>query len=349
MKKHKFIPKVVTVGPDSSGSGGIAAVLRMYGRTISNFKYLCSNSRHGTFVGMIRLFILLAKLPFLRLAGYNTVHAHGAVGKSFIRKRIILGWSKVWGYRTIFHCHGAEFVKYAAKVGNDKMSRILRSYSAVVALSDSWRSFFVNTLGCDNVYTVKNIIEDNPVKRKPLANKPLRLLILGRVGPRKGTFDLLEAISILKKEGLEDIRLAVGGDGDVKEFLHRVNILGLNEMVEYLGLVFNEDKDAIIGQSHIVVLPSYFEGVPITLLEAGVNSMPSISTTVGGIPEVIVDGENGMLIEPGDIKALAAAIRTYYNNPSLIEKHGCEARRRISAHFPSEIERDLQRLYKSLS
>lgn len=97
-----------------------------------------------------------------------------------------------------------------------------------------------------------------------------------------------------------------------------------------------------------MVLPSYVEGMPITLLEAGAYALPSIASRAGAITELIEDNANGILIDAGDRQALAAAIDRYLSDPALRRRHGEEARRRIESHLPHGVAKALENIYRRL-
>ena len=89
----------------------------------------------------------------------------------------------------------------------------------------------------------------------------------------------------------------------------------LDEMVKFVGWVSGDAKSKILSTTDILVLPSYYEGLPISVLEAMSYAMPVITTPVGGIPEVVTDGVEGTLFTPGDKASLTQTIDTYIENP----------------------------------
>ncbi len=340
-------PRVLTVGPDIQGKGGISAVLQAYRRSFGDFRFAATNSRHGSAAGAVALAWLLLRLPFFRLAGYNTVHAHGASGKSFIRKRIVLGWARMLGFRTIFHNHGGGFRVYAESAGMEKIARQLAGYDAIAALTDDWARFFRDSLGCANVHVIPNIVE-KPSLTAPSPGEFLNFIFLGKLCPEKGVYDLLEAIRTVAAKYPGRFRLIVGGNGETDRFLARAAELGLDSYIDFRGWIGPAAKAEIFGAGGVLVLPSYIEGMPISILEACSYGLPSISTPVGGIPELVADGESGILVTPGDHEALAAAMARYIGSPALAAQHGEAAHLRALPHFPEEVRRALDSLYASI-
>lgn len=343
--------RVLTVGPDIKGIGGISVVLRAYKHTIPDFTFAATNSRHGHIIGALNLALLMLSLPVYRILGFTAVHAHGASGKSFVRKRMVLSWARILGFRTIFHNHGGAFQNYVRESGEEKVKRFLHKCSAVVVLSESWKRYFIETLECPVVHVVDNIVEEPKllVERQYLAeNELVRYAYLGKICEAKGVYDLLDAIALRRGEFEGRIKVFVAGSGEVDKFLSKVMSLSLGNIVEYVGLVSGNDKDALLRSTDVMLLPSYIEGMPIVLLEAGVYRMPSISTPVGGVSELIENGKNGILIEPGDVDALSAAIAAYAADREMIYRHGVAAEKRIVKNLPKSVELKLQELYNSL-
>ena len=134
----------------------------------------------------------------------------------------------------------------------------------------------------------------------------------------KGTFDLLDAIAKVPQPMLQDsVRFIVAGNGEVERVREIVERLGLNNCVTVFDWVEPEQRDSLLAESDVFVLPSYFEGMPMSLLEAMSWSMPVITTPVGGIPDFVVEGENGLLVQPGDIDGLSSAFAKLANSADL--------------------------------
>lgn len=341
--------KVLTVGPALGDRGGISSVLSAYRRNFPDFAFAATNSRHGTIAGAFVLAWLLVRLPFFRLSGYRILHAHSAAGKSFVRKRIILAWARALGYRTVFHIHSGYFAGYARKEGLEKIGAILRSYDAVAALSPAMANGISTSLGCGTVDVIPNIVEaPEALPAQQNDNEPLQLIFLGKICRDKGIFDLLETLSAGRGRYSGRLVLNVGGAGDDALFDAETERLGLGSMVRKLGWIGSEAKRRLLQEGGVMVLPSYVEGMPITLLEAGAYALPSIASRAGAITELIEDNANGILIDAGDRQALAAAIDRYLSDPALRRRHGDEARRRIESHLPHGVAKALENIYRRL-
>jgi glycosyltransferase involved in cell wall biosynthesis len=152
--------------------------------------------------------------------------------------------------------------------------------------------------------------------------RPEGLLVLsvGRLTEQKGHVYLLEAIPAILEQ-FPDTIFAVAGDGPLRADLEaRAKRLGIAKSVRLLGTRF--DVPELLQMAHIFVLPSLWEGLPIALLEAMGAGLPVVATRVEGVEEVIVDGENGLLLPPADPEALKIALLRLLAQSDLRENLG---------------------------
>ena len=159
--------------------------------------------------------------------------------------------------------------------------------------------------------------------------------ICGQVGPWKGHDDLVEALGLVREQGVP-FRFRIYGRGRdeyVAELRARLQALGVE--AEWMG--FEADRDRMYAALDLLVIPSRFEEpFGMTVVEAGVYGLPVVATHMGGIPEIVVDGETGLLVPPRDPAALAEALRTLLLDPERRRALGGAARRRVHAHFQAE-------------
>lgn len=138
---------------------------------------------------------------------------------------------------------------------------------------------------------------------------------------RKGHSYLIEAISILKKNKIDNFRVVLVGEGPIKtEIQNQVELFGLKDMITFTG--YRPDTPEITQIFDLFVYPSTWEGVPYSILEAMAGGKPVIATAVGGIPEVVIDGQTGIIVPPADPSALAQAIGKLLLNPELLQETG---------------------------
>jgi glycogen synthase len=167
----------------------------------------------------------------------------------------------------------------------------------------------------------------------PLPLNPPRLLCLGRLSAEKG-FDLaLHALPAILKR-FPQVCLVVAGEGPEQSSLKaQAARLGLTAAVDFLGWVAPEDVHTLINTATLLVVPSWREGFGLVALEAAHMARPVVATRVGGLPEVVVDGRTGLLVEQGDAKALADAVITLLTHPEVAVQMGQAARNRAIACF----------------
>jgi glycogen(starch) synthase len=180
---------------------------------------------------------------------------------------------------------------------------------------------------------IHNGVELPAVPADPVPVETPRLLCLGRLVPAKG-FEL--AVSALGSIAARypNVRMVIAGDGPERAKLEQqVGQLGLNRMIEFIGWVEPHEVLSLIHTSTAVLMPSWREGLPTVALQAGLMGRPIIASRVGGLPEVVLHQQTGLLVEKGDSGAIAAAITYLLDYPERAIKMGQQARQRVQEHF----------------
>lgn len=332
------------IGPDAAGKGGIASVVAVLTDQgflqRNNVRYISSYVDGGRARKLYSAASSVLELIWVCIRSRpRIVHVHSASRASFVRKSVLLMIARLFDSQTIFHLHGAEFQQFAAEEAGPFMRwwirRTLKKSSRVIALSDSWAGFLSRFCPGVSVVVVANSVRVGPVPSKP-GEETARVLFLGRAEQRKGIFELLTAVSLLK-DHIPPIRLVIGGDGDMGAVLARANELGISEFVEILGWVGPDEKATQFARASVFTLPSYDEGLPMAMLEAMAAQKAIVVTPVGGIPEAVKDGENGLLVPPRNAAALAQALRRLLEAPSLRAKLAENARKTIELRYSTDV------------
>lgn len=242
----------------------------------------------------------------------DILHVHMSYKGSFTRARCLHSLCKKHGVKDIIHLHGSEFEKWynaSPEKKQRKIRALLAGAGAVIVLGESWKSIVSGIEPAANAVVISNgvRIPETCVQWDP---ELCRMLYLGVLIPRKGLGDLLDAVLLLKQRGeLGRRRFVIAGSGEEEEQLkRRTKELGLEEEVSFAGWVDGEKKEALILDSQVLISPSYNEGLPVSVLEAASYGMPIVSTDVGDISSVVRNGENGVLIRPGEVTELAEGI-----------------------------------------
>jgi glycosyltransferase involved in cell wall biosynthesis len=153
------------------------------------------------------------------------------------------------------------------------------------------------------------------------------LVTVGRLAPEKRTADFLRAVAALRSE-LPEIKAAVVGVGPLEETLKaEADRLGLSDCVAFLG--FRPDVESAYVASRIFVLPSSWEGLPVSLLESMSAGTVAVVSDVGEVRDVVTDGETGFLFPAGDVEALAAILSRLLADPELRERVSAAAAVRV--------------------
>lgn len=176
-----------------------------------------------------------------------------------------------------------------------------------------------------------------------------RLLFLSRVVIEKGIIELLDAVAELVREN-RDLELLVAGDGPaLGQAKDHARNIGVEQSVHFIGYVRGEVKRLALSSSQLFVLPSYREGCPVSLLEAMACGLPVVATRVGGIPEVMEDNKNGILLDTVTSNSIASALRKLMDDRDLWRRVSDENQRSAWARFEanSAAQRILN-IYRSL-
>lgn len=253
----------------------------------------------------------------------SIVHIHTCSGLTFFLDGALMLIARMCGNPVIMHIHGARFDEFL-----DRLPKaifwfarwLMKRATRIVVLSEEWRERLTPRLSRSDLVVVPNGVPTPLISRNVGSTDRVLVLFLGNLGQRKGVWDIVAAAENLSPRGRI---VLVGGEEDVgigarvnEEIIRR----GLGDRIAWAGPAVGEGKRAWLEQAEIFILPSYAEGLPISLLEAMCAGLAVVTTPVGAIPTVITNEEHGLLVNPGDIAELSAAIN------SLIEDSGLRLR-----------------------
>lgn len=197
---------------------------------------------------------------------------------------------------------------------------------------------------------VLNGIDVAPFKHKKRKNKKTLVVgSMGRLAEQKGFKHLLRALAILKNE---DFICNIAGEpdpyqaslhADLEQQIRKYNLEGR------VALVGRQEAVKFLAECDIFVLPSLWEGLSLVLLEAGAAGLPVVATSVGGTPELIIDGEDGLLCPPGSPMLLARRIKKLLQDQKLRERLAKNLEQKVLAHFDLEhFAKDYKKIYLDL-
>lgn len=188
--------------------------------------------------------------------------------------------------------------------------------------------------------------------RRPDAAERARLVVgaVSRLSPEKGFAYLLKAVGLLRDRGV-DLDLVFAGDGPSRVELERLtDDLRLRYRVRFLGEVVHSDVPVVLADLDIFAMPSTWEGFGVSALEASAMELPVVASNVHGIPDVVIDGETGILVLPTDIEALASAIERFATNAELRHAMGTAGRAYVTREYRwQDNARLMEQLYAKMT
>lgn len=343
--------KVLMLGPDRSVHGGISGVVNNYydaglDKKIE-LRYI------GTMVegSKIKKLWQAAKAfgAFLTaLPKYDIVHVNVAADASYYRKSIFIRTAHLFGKKLVIHQHGGDFESFYYKnlgeKGRRSVQRVLGMADAFVVLAPVWKSFFGKIIDEKKITVLPNAIAIPEIGEKQYGQH--KLLFLGRICKEKGIRELFSCIPKLR-EKYPDIQLYLGGiweDAELKQEAERYP-----EQVKWLGWVTGEEKQRYLNQCDIFVLPTYFEGQPVSVLEAMAAACGVVVSQTGGIPMMIDGEENGIFVQPQDRESLLEGLDRVLADASLCRQLGERAREKVEREFSlKENIKHLMQIYEGV-
>jgi len=256
-----------------------------------------------------------------------------------------LGWlARRTRARVIGHQHAGDIPQVLARRGRD--ARLVddgfAQFHRLLVLGERWRTMFTeHGLAmpieiCPSTFR-REMFERGRACARDERTGTVRILFLGQVGRRKGVLDLLDATARLLTHG-RDVTVTIAGPdqqpGERNAAMARATERSLGALAQFPGAVHGEALYRLFEQHDLFVLPSYNEGIPAVLYEAGAFGLPVVTTPVGAIPDLIRDGSNGLLVAPGDLDALSAAIDRLVQDAALRRQLGEQLRHDVLAFHP---------------
>jgi glycosyltransferase involved in cell wall biosynthesis len=348
--------RIVMLGTSLDAWGGIASVVSAY-RDGGLFErlpitYLATHFT-GSSLHKIRLFVCawLSFVAMLALGRVALVHVHAASDASFWRKSCFLLPAFLFRARTVLHIHAGAFPDfYQARCGRFPKAAIryvLDRVDSVVVVSNPLQRFVESISSNRSVRVIYNPMP-LPAPVEFSARAQAHLLFLGRLGHAKGSYDLLRAVHQLVQRH-PDLRLILAGNGELAQTREAIRALGLDNNVEVLGWVGVRAREQLLARAAVCVLPSYAEGLPMSVLEAMAAGLPVVASAVGGVPDMVTDGIEGRLVAPGDVAALVDALDAVLADDTLRRRMGMAGRNKAEAVFSTRLVLpQLEELYRQL-
>jgi len=339
---------VLMVGTDLRSIGGISTVVRGYIDAGLFDRIDCAYvATHRSGSNWRKLFVALTGwmrvLVKLHTLDAPLVHIQLSSRASFWRKAVVCLLARLARRPYLLHVHGSEFADFYRECSPARR-RIVRAVLAratlVLALSEAWRATLQEISPRARIEVLMNAVPLPPEGMAAPSRQPT-LLFFGEIARHKGVFELAQAFARVADD-LPQLRLIYAGTGGgVEETRRLIEQFRLASRVRFTGWLRGERKQTTLAGAAMFVLPSFVEGMPMALLEAMSFGLPVIATPVGGVPEIVTHEHDGLLVPPGDVGALAAAIARLTNDPQLRQRLGRAARDTVARRFSldSAVER----------
>lgn len=355
------VPKVLMFGPVPPPFGGIASVLQDIVESSLNrefaFHVLGRPETYPPFMSSLpgRTVVRIMRLSkfFLKLlvSRYCIAHMHSSTA-TMPKSTFYMSLCRISKTPILLHLHGTDwdyFYTRHSKQTKNILHKALEMPHTIVVLYEEWVEKLRDLGVTCNILAIPNFIPDVPPpdehalqEAKSLLNIPENALLvgcIGMIGKRKGHFDIMDAIPSVLKENPNVYFLHLGSSeirGELERLREKAAAAGIDAHVRIPGEIRRDLVPAVLGNLDIFLLPSHMEGMPISILEAMRARKPIITTTVGGIPEMIEHERSGLLIEPGRPDEIAAAVLKLAGDASLRDSLAQGAHERFLSHFETE-------------
>lgn len=338
---------VLMIGPARDVKGGMTTVVDNYFEyglsSLVKLDYCESINDKSKFQKGIKE--VCGYIHFCRIVNkYDLVHIHMASGRSTYRKIEYIKKAKKNKKKVVVHIHGGGFADfYAAQNERNKrkIEKGLNLADKVIVLSQEWKQYFLQIIPKEKLEILYNGVEVPKEFNKDYNNNCI--LFLGRLCEEKGVYKLLEAIKVLSVTH-PDIKLNICGSGEEDKILKYIRDNSLSNNVKLIGWVAKYQREKQLKENSIFVLPSKYEAMPMSLLEAMAYRNIPVCTNVGGIPQIIQDGTNGILIKKYEVKSIIEALEKVLDCPQKKKYMAEISYKTVEEKF--NIERNVRLLYE---
>ena len=290
-----------------------------------------------------------------RASGVDLVHLHSAAapGVTLARAGLLAAVARARGARAVVHVHGGLLAGWMRSRRRRRLAATaLAAASAVVTVSEDAERALGRVVRPRRLWRIDNGVDTvrfAPPAPRPTHSRPT-VLYVGILTPRKGLLDLFAASSALIDQGVSHRLLVVGGTPDEGPAAEaEVRALAPSH-AELVGTRGHADMPDVYASGDVFCLPSWWEAMPLSVLEAMAAALPVVVTDVGEVRRLVEDGVSGRVVAPRDRGALTAALGELLRDPALRGRMGTAGRERAVSSFSLERTVDaVDELYRALS
>lgn len=328
---HVLVATPVGVG----GQGGIdrimatlKAALEARGEDTLSVRFRATRGAGRAWLSPFVTLLFCLDMIASRLKGQlDLVHINLSQDGSTYRKFLVAACARLLGLPYVLHLHGAEYHKFWPRRGVLAfcIRTLFEGAARVVVLGSVWRDLIAERApaAASRVVIIPNASLP-PTRTHQPPKHQAHILFLGRIGERKGVPQLGEALH--RMAGLANWKATIAGDGAVEAAREAARTYGISDRVDLPGWVGPETVAELLCTADILVLPSFAENLPVSVIEGMGAGLAVVTTPVGAVRDIIIDGQTGLLVQPGDVEGLAAALTRLVNDPSLREHLGAAAK-----------------------
>jgi glycosyltransferase involved in cell wall biosynthesis len=349
--------RVMKIANAKNVKGGITSVVDSLIEGISTKDI--EISRYASYIDSVPpvfriVYSLLAIFLFvMMLKPFQLFHLHSAADGSFYRKSIYTLICKFFKKKVIFHIHGSSFEDFHNKNKFNAwlIKRTLNWVDGIVVLSKQMQGLVLSYCSNTNIWILPNPVkmpDEKELESQRRKQNKIQLLFMGEIGQRKGIYDLVTAISMLPVEIRSKVILHICGNNELHKLTTYIRSKNVADECMVHGWIDGERKKSFLANADIYILPSYHEGLPVSILEAMAYELPVISTNVGGIPEVVLHNQNGFIISPGSVNELAQSIEKLVTDHELRIAFGQKSKSLVSKHDVQLVSDKLQQIYREV-
>ena len=322
--------KVLITVPDPDTSGGVSMLFRVLRMDqVPKCRYF--NIQYGKKMKLCQPIgtAIMYFLFFIKCFSYKVIHLNPSLNiSSYYREMLLIIIARLMRCKIIVYWHGwQDSYEETIKASGIRMNMFAQTYGKVdlsIVLGTVFKAK-LSELG----YKGKILIETNTFDDTFLKldnsdevhkiKYPVQLLFISRIIKQKGIYTAINAHHLLTEKGY-NVVLKIAGEGE--ELNPAMKYVADNNFknIVFTGFLAGMAKHALLKKSHILLFPSLTEGMPLTILEAMAYGLPVITRPVGGIPDIIKDGENGYLIESTDPEDYAARVQMLMENERKYEE-----------------------------
>lgn len=346
--------QVLHIGTNCIGPGGIAAVIRMYkDANPGDFNFIPTSQ--GEVSKLKKLWLFLRSLPififYMLFREIKVVHIHSSSHLSFYRKSLYVLLARLFGKKVILHIHGGFFVPFYQS-HRSYCSRVFKLVDRVLTVSDYLREQLKPMLPqgialqtCYNPIPEPNLRTGSCVPDSP---DKIQVLFFGTMNENKGIMNILDCLAANRDTLANQVEVHLCGVGPLQRIVDQRVQDSLSDFTTYHGWVTGPQKQELLRQAQIYLQPSEFESLGIGIMEAMSYGSAIVASNRGGIPELVKNDVNGILIPSQSSEAIYQALVLLAKDNERRIRYGNNSKKLAERFYLPQIMLQLKEIYSSL-